>query len=144
MQVRRKCTEDFRKHNRVELELNNFNMSRREIIFLSNGFSRRNEGKHSKEAKLFELLIAAKFPCCPFQRKFSLPPFLKLPASSNFLSLSFHKKIKNCLDENRKNVYVFTKCIQTCMCDCLTSAVFLSEWPFCCLFHSSYKLCLKK
>lgn len=59
-------------------------MSRKEKIFLSNGFSGRNEGKHSKEVKLFELFMAAKFPCCPFQGKLSLPLFLRLPASFHF------------------------------------------------------------
>lgn len=62
------------------LELNNFTMSRREIIFLSNEFGRRNEGKHSKEVKLFELLIITKFLYCPFQGKSCLPLFLSLPA----------------------------------------------------------------
>lgn len=90
--LRVKCTEGFRKHNGMELKLNNFNMTKGKIIFVSNGLSKRNEGKHPGEVLLFESLIIAKFPCCPFQGKLSLLPFLKLPASSNFLSLSFHKK----------------------------------------------------
>lgn len=101
-----KCIEAFRKRNRMVLELNNSSMSRRGIIFLLNYFSRRNEGKHSNKVKLFELLIVAKFPCFPFQGKLSLPPFLRLPASSNFLSLSFHKKTESCLAEKRKSAYM--------------------------------------
>lgn len=127
--LRVKCTEGFRKHDRMELQLNNFNMTKGEKIFLSNGLSKRNEGKLSGEVLLFELLIIAKFPCCPFQGKLSLLPFLKFPASSNFLSLSFPKKI-SCSAEERKNAYMFKKCIQICICEYLTSAVFLSELPF--------------
>lgn len=39
------------------------------MILVSNEFSRQNEENHSGEAQLFQLLIAAKFPCCLIARE---------------------------------------------------------------------------
>lgn len=137
-----KCIEGFRKHNRIVLELNNFNMTKGKVIFISNGLSRRAEWKHSREVQLFELLITAKILCCTLQGKWSLPPFLKFPASSNFLSLSFHKNQIVELKKKRECLYV-----QGLHPNMHVWIPKQCSFPFrialCSLSHSSYKLCLK-